>query len=156
MIDLEQFQNKFTGSGFRVMERALTQARRRDHNQVTPEHVLLALTGVERDLFTQVMQDLGVNPGVVTASFEDQLAAREHPAQELYMSEALRLLLKHALDRSRQRRRRRIDATDLFYGLFVERSGFPVEVLESLGAKPEIVMERITARAHDRDEPEDR
>src|SRR6187431_2262773 len=98
MIDFEQFQDKFAESGQRVMKRAYDESRRRDHNQIAPEHVLVALTEVERPLFNELMQSLNVDPQTVTSSLESRLMAREYLGRGMRMSDGLRGLLKHALD----------------------------------------------------------
>ncbi len=38
MIDFEQYQDKFSDGGQRVMKRAYEESRKRDHNQLAPEH----------------------------------------------------------------------------------------------------------------------
>src|SRR5262245_55817142 len=122
MIDFEQFQDKFSETGQRVMKRAYEESRRRDHNQVAPEHVFVALADLERNFFNELMQSLNVDPQTVASSLEHRLMAREYLGRGMRMSDSLRVLLKHALDRSRQRGRRTIEATDLFYALLDRKS----------------------------------
>ena len=73
MIDFEQFQDKFSDSGQRVMKRAYDESRRRDHNQVAPEHVFVALAELERNFFNELMQSLNVDPQAVSSSLESRL-----------------------------------------------------------------------------------
>jgi ATP-dependent Clp protease ATP-binding subunit ClpC len=156
MIDFEQFQDKFSESGQRVMKRAYDESRRRDHNQVAPEHVFIALADLERNFFNELMQSLNVDPQAVASSLENRLTAREYLGRGMRMSDGLRMLLKNALDRARQRNRRSIDSTDLFYALFQDRGSSPVEILRRLGAEPDIVVEKISTRVRTREEREER
>ncbi len=156
MIDFEQFQDKFSDSGQRVMKRAYDESRRRDHNQVAPEHVFVALAELERNFFNELMQSLNVDPQAVSSSLESRLTAREYLGRGLKMSDSLRQLLKHALDRSRTRGRRTIDSTDLFFALFQDRAGSPVDILRKLGAEPDMVSEKISTRVRTREEREER
>ncbi|MCC6744920.1 MAG: ATP-dependent Clp protease ATP-binding subunit, partial [Acidobacteria bacterium] len=156
MIDFEQFKDKFSDSGKRVMQRAYDESRRRDHNQVAPEHVFVALSELERNLFNELMQSLNVDPQAVSSSLESRLTAREYLGRGLKMSDSLRQLLKHALDRSRTRGRRTIDSTDLFFALFQDRGGSPVDILKKLGAEPDAVAEKISTRVRTREEREER
>jgi ATP-dependent Clp protease ATP-binding subunit ClpC len=156
MIDFEQFQDKFSDSGQRVMKRAVDESRRRDHNQIAPEHVFVALAELERNFFNELMQSLNVDPQAVASSLESRLTAREYLGRGMRMSDGLRVLLKNALDRARQRGRRSIDSTDLFFALFQDRGGSPVEILRKLGAEPEIVVEKIGTRVKSREEREER
>ncbi len=156
MIDFEQFQDKFSESGQRVMKRAYDESRRRDHNQVAPEHVFFALADLERNFFNELMQSLNVDPQAVATSLESKLTAREYLGRGMRMSDGLRVLLKHALDRARTRGRRTIDSTDLFHALFQDRASSPVDILKKLGAEPEIVVEKISTRVRTREEREER
>jgi ATP-dependent Clp protease ATP-binding subunit ClpA len=156
MIDFEQFQDKFSESGQRVMKRAYDESRRRDHNQVAPEHVFLALSDLERGFFNELMQSLNVDPQAVASSLENKLTAREYLGRGMRMSDGLRVLLKNALDRARQRGKRSIDSTDLFYAMFQDRSSSPVDILRRLGAEPDVVVDKITTRVKTREEREER
>src|SRR6185436_7508826 len=97
-----------------------------------------------------------VDPQAVASSLENKFTAREYLGRGMRMSDGLRMLLKHALDRARQRGRRAIDSTDLFYALFQDRQSSPVEILRRLGAEPDIVVEKITTRVRTREEREER
>src|SRR4029079_19500348 len=132
MIDFEHYQDKFSESGQRVMKRAYDESRRRDHNQIAPEPVFVALSDIERGFFNELMQSLNVDPQTVASSLESRLSAREYLGRGMRMSDALRALLKNALARSRQRGRRTIEPTDLFYALFQDRNSSPVEILRKL------------------------
>jgi ATP-dependent Clp protease ATP-binding subunit ClpC len=156
MIDFEQFQDKFAEGGQRVMKRAYDESRRRDHNQLAPEHVFVALSDLERNFFNELMQSLNVDPQTVTSSLEQRLTAREYLGRGMRMSDALRVLLKNALDRARQRGRRTIEATDIFFALFQDRNSAPVDILRKLGAEPEIVQEKISQRVRSREEREEK
>jgi ATP-dependent Clp protease ATP-binding subunit ClpA len=156
MIDFEAYQDKFSESGQRVMKRAYDESRKRDHNQVAPEHVFLALSDLERGFFNELMQSLNIDPQTVATSLDSRLSAREYLGRGMRMSDSLRILLKNALDRSRQRGRRTIEATDLFFALFQDRNGPPVEILKKLGAEPDAVLEKIATRVRRHEEREER
>lgn len=44
MTDLEAYKDKFSDSGKRILEVALSESRRRDQNFVSIEHILHALS----------------------------------------------------------------------------------------------------------------
>src|SRR5688500_14735749 len=60
--DFDIAPNKIGESAQRVVDRAMEEARRRDHSLLTNEHVFLAFAQVEWDTFAQVMRDLELNP----------------------------------------------------------------------------------------------
>jgi len=62
MEDFDIAPSKIGESAQRVVDRAIEESRRRDHAQVTNEHVFLAFAQVEWDTFSQVMTELDLNP----------------------------------------------------------------------------------------------
>ena len=65
MDDFDVEPDKIGESAQRVMNRAVEESRRREHATVANEHLFCALTQVEWDTFSHVMQDLEVNPHVI-------------------------------------------------------------------------------------------
>jgi len=157
MIDLGPFQDKFSESGRRVMGRAIEESRHRDHNIVTPEHILAALIEVERSLFNEVMQSLNIDPQAVIRALNEQLSvARQFTGRGVRLDPSCRTILKLALDRARSMGRNEIDSSDLFVALFQDRESAPVELMRRLGADPDVVLQKIITRVRSREEREER
>jgi len=60
-----------------VVDRALDEARRREHALLTNEHVCLAFAQAEWDMFGQVMRDLELNPHEILQALEEHLRMLE-------------------------------------------------------------------------------
>ena len=73
--DLEIPQSRLAESAERVLNRALEDARRREHAFLTNEHVCLAFAQVEWDLFGQLMLDVQLNPHEILRALEDHMHA---------------------------------------------------------------------------------
>ena len=71
--DFDIPQSKLADSAERVVDRALEEARRRDHALLTNEHVCLAFAQAEWDMFGEVMRDLGLNPHEILQALEEHL-----------------------------------------------------------------------------------
>jgi len=157
MLDFEGFQQKFGESGRRVMTRAMEESRKRDHNFLAPEHILAAIAEVERPFFNEVMQSLNIDPQAVVQAVNQQLAvAKQYLGRGIKLHESTRQLLDIAIKRAHQRNRDVIEASDIFIALFQDKRGFPAEILQSFGAEPEIVTEKIATRIRSREEKEER
>jgi ATP-dependent Clp protease ATP-binding subunit ClpA len=118
MSEIESYVRKFTERGWRVFDHAVLEARRRDQNYVSVEHILEALAFEEADLFNALMRDLSVDTRAVRALIEKQLEncpRREGPS--VHVAPETIELLKRAFRRARFNRRSRITATDLFIAL---------------------------------------
>src|SRR5215471_21094333 len=109
MLDLETYADKCADSGRRLIRRAYEEARSREHNQLTPEHVLTAIAEVERQFFNEVMQSLNLDPQVVLQSLETKLSQRDYLGRGMRISEATRTLLQNALKQAHERGRRLIE-----------------------------------------------
>ena len=73
MEDFDIPQNKLAETAERVVDRALEDARRREHALLTNEHFCLAFAQVEWDTFGQVMHDLELNPHEILQALEEHL-----------------------------------------------------------------------------------
>ncbi|MBA3765513.1 MAG: ATP-dependent Clp protease ATP-binding subunit [Acidobacteria bacterium] len=155
MIDLGAYKDKFSESGQRILEHALSESRRRDQNYVSVEHILNALTDEEADLFNATMRDLRLDPHAARLLIEKRLEmSRQHVGKGFKIAPDTTDLFKRAMERARAQGRKTIEATDIFTALSQYDSLF-VEVCRNLGATPESVVENVRARVHIREQEEE-
>jgi ATP-dependent Clp protease ATP-binding subunit ClpC len=155
MIDLGAYKDKFSESGQRILENALSESRRRDQNYVSVEHILNALTNEEAELFNATMRDLRLDPHAVKLLIEKRLEmSRQHVGKGFKIAPDTTDLFKRAMERARAQGRKTIEATDIFTALSQYDSLF-VEVCRNLGATPEAVVENVRARVHLREQEEE-
>ncbi len=155
MIDLGAYKDKFSESGQRILESALSESRRRDQNYVSVEHILNALTDEEADLFNATMRDLRLDPHAARLLIEKRLEmSRQHVGKGFKIAPDTTDLFKRAMERARAQGRKTIEATDIFTALSQYDSLF-VEVCRNLGATPEAVVENVRARVHIREQEEE-
>ena len=114
MDDFEIPQSKLADSAERVVDRALDEARRREHVHLTNEHLCLAFAQVEWDMFGQVMRDLSLNPHEILQALEEHLQLLPSvPGKNLRVAPSTRLLFKLALLHATRSGRQTVEATDL-------------------------------------------
>jgi ATP-dependent Clp protease ATP-binding subunit ClpA len=155
--DFDIPQNRLAESGERVVDRAIDEARRRDHVLLTNEHICLAFAQVEWDLFGQIMQDLSLNPHEILQAIEEHL--RMVPGfggRDLRVAPATKLLFKLALLHASRSGRHAIEAVDLFSALFEETQGVPVSIIKRHGVEPELLVSRLHTRMRDHELQEER
>ena len=157
MEDFDIPQNKLAESAERVVDRALDEARRRDHALLTNEHVCLAFAQVEWDVFGQVMRDLDLNPHEILQALEDHLRLLPGaPGCDLRVAPSTKLLFKLALLHASRSGRHTIEATDLFSAVFEETQGIPVSIIRRHGVDPEALFTRLATRMRDHELHEER
>jgi ATP-dependent Clp protease ATP-binding subunit ClpC len=155
--DFDIPQNKLADSAERVVDRALDEARRRDHALLTNEHVCLAFAQVEWDMFGQVMRDLNLNPHEILQALEEHLRLLPSvPGRELRVAPSTKLLFKLALLNASRSGRHSVEATDLFSAIFEETQGIPVSIIRRHGIEPEAIVSRLASRMRDYELREER
>ncbi|MGB2716898.1 MAG: ATP-dependent Clp protease ATP-binding subunit [Vicinamibacterales bacterium] len=157
MEDFDIPQNKLADSAERVVDRALDEARRREHALLTNEHVCLAFAQVEWDMFGQVMRDLNLNPHEILQALEEHLRLLPStPGRDLRVAPSTKLLFKLALLHASRSGRHTVEATDLFSAIFEETQGVPVSIIRRHGIEPEALVSRLTTRMRDHELREER
>ena len=157
MEDFDIPQNKLADSAERVVDRALDEARRREHALLTNEHVCLAFAQVEWDMFGQVMRDVNLNPHEILQALEEHLRLLPStPGRELRVAPSTKLLFKLALLHASRSGRHSVEATDLFSAIFEETQGIPVSIVRRHGIEPEALVSRLATRMRDHELREER
>ncbi|MBA2303514.1 MAG: ATP-dependent Clp protease ATP-binding subunit [Acidobacteria bacterium] len=155
--DFDIPQNKLAESAERVVDRALDEARRREHPLLTNEHVCLAFAQVEWDMFGQVMRDLELNPHEILQAIEEHLRLMPCvPGRDVRVAPSTKLLFKLALLHASRSGRHAIEATDLFSAIFEETQGIPVSIIRRHGIEPETLVTRLATRMRDHELREER
>jgi ATP-dependent Clp protease ATP-binding subunit ClpA len=149
-VDLDIPQNKLAESAERVVDRALDEARRREHLHLTNEHLCLAFAQVEWDMFGQVMRDLTLNPHEILQALEEHLHMLPSvPGKALRVAPSTKLLFKLALLNASRSGRHSVESTDLFSAIFEETQGIPVSIIRGHGIEPEAIVSHLATRMRD-------
>ncbi len=155
--DLDISPSKVGETAQRIVDRAIEEARRREHALLTNEHVFLAFVQVEWDMFAEVMRDVELNPHAILQAIEEHLHMMpSFAARELRVSPATKLVFKLALHHASRAGRQMIEAADLFSAVFEETQGVPVSILRRHGVEPDVLVSRLNARMHDLELREER
>ncbi len=150
-------QSRLAESAERVVQRALEDARRRDHHLLTNEHVCLAFAHVEWDTFCQLMQEVQLNPHEILHALDDHMQALPAASgHDLKVAQSTRLLFKLALLHSSRAGRHSVEATDLFTAVFEETQGVPVRIIRQHGIEPAMLVSRIVSHVRDHELREER
>ena len=155
--DLDISPSKIADTAQRIVDRAIEEARRREHALLTNEHLFLAFAQVEWDTFAEVMRDVEVNPHTILQAIEEHLhMVPSLPGRDLRVSPATKLVFKLALHHASRAGRQSIEGGDLFAAVFEESQGVPVSILRRNGVEPEVLTSRLTARMRDMELREER
>jgi len=152
--DFDIAQSKIGESAQRVVDRAVDETRRREHGEVTSEHLFLAFAQLEWDTFSEVMRDLSLNPHEIVQALEDHLHGLSggdvrKPRVAAATKDVMKLAFHHASRAGRQV----IESSDLFVALFEESRGpsasVPVTIIRQHGVEPDALVSKIATRMRD-------
>jgi ATP-dependent Clp protease ATP-binding subunit ClpA len=155
--DLDISPSKIGETAQRIVDRAIEEARRREHALLTNEHIFLAFAQVEWDMFAEVMRDIELNPHTILQAIEEHLHMMPSFAgRDVRVSPATKLVFKLALHHASRGGRQSIEAADLFSAVFEETQGVPVSILRRHGVEPEVLVSRLNTRMRDMELREER
>ncbi|HVF48731.1 MAG TPA: Clp protease N-terminal domain-containing protein [Pyrinomonadaceae bacterium] len=148
MEDPKTFRERFAEGGWRVLERAIADARRHQLDYVSLEHLIGALGFAEANLFDAIMLDSGVDAREMRALLETRSkCGLQHRGGGVRLAPEVNDYLKRAWRRVRVSRRQGIEATDIFVALAEDKRGLFVEMLRSFGADVDRVAFTVHRRA---------
>ena len=103
--DLDIAPGKIGETAQRIIDRAIEEARRREHALLTNEHLFLAFAQVEWDMFSAIMRDVELNPHTILQAIEEHLHMMPSFAgRDLRVSPSTKLVFKLALHHGEPRR----------------------------------------------------
>ncbi len=134
---------KLTVKAQEVLAAAQAQARRRDHQAVDVEHLVLALLDQEEGVARPVLEKIGADPGRVASRLEDELRAvpKVHGA-EPYTANRLLKVVDRAEDAAKKLKDEYVSTEHLLMAAAEEKGGAG-EALRAAGATPERVREAV-------------
>ncbi len=134
---------KLTVKAQEALQAAQGQARRRDHQAVDVEHLVLALLEQEEGVARPVLEKIGADPHRVEAQIEDELrsVARVSGA-EPYLANRLMKLFDRAEDEAKKLKDEYVSTEHLLLAASQDKGGAG-EALRGGGATPERVREAI-------------
>ncbi|HET9595358.1 MAG TPA: ATP-dependent chaperone ClpB [Anaeromyxobacteraceae bacterium] len=134
---------KLTMKAQEALAAAQELARRRDHQAIDVEHLVLALLEQEEGVARPVLEKIGADPGRVASRLEDELRAvpKVHGA-EPYTANRLLKLVDRAEDAAKKLKDEYVSTEHLLMAA-AEEKGAAGEALRAAGATPERVREAV-------------
>ncbi|HLC17948.1 MAG TPA: ATP-dependent chaperone ClpB [Thermodesulfobacteriota bacterium] len=140
--------DKFTIKSQEAISAAQESARSLGHQEVSIEHLLLALIGQEGGTVRPVIERIGANPGLVKGQIEEALAKLprvEGAAAETYISPRLRTVLDASFKEASEMKDEFVSTEHLLLSIVSEKKGTASGILSANGVTRETVLKALTA-----------
>jgi ATP-dependent Clp protease ATP-binding subunit ClpB len=129
--------DKLTVKAQEAVAAAQAEARRRDHQAIDVEHLLLALLGQEEGIARPILEKIGAEPARVASHVEDELrSVPKVSGGEPYPAHRLMKLFDRAEDEARRLKDEYVSTEHLLLAAATERTGAG-DALRGAGATPD-------------------
>src|SRR5712672_297645 len=139
--------DKFTVKAQEALQDAQSIARRRDHQEILPEHVLAALLAQQDGLVAPLLQRIGADPKLVQARLEDDLrkVAQVHGGEGGHLGQRSLKIFDAAEDEAQKLKDEYVSTEHILLALAAEKRGGAGEALRASGATRDRVAQALTA-----------
>jgi ATP-dependent Clp protease ATP-binding subunit ClpA len=130
-----------------VITRAIGEAHRLNHGFLTTTHILWVLWNANPLLFNRSMKEAGVDPETVASIIRYHLERMQphlNPHNSFYIADDAKIFLDIALDFASKKGREVLEPDDLLGTLLSDTNGIFAEIMNTLWADQNKVVEAIT------------
>jgi ATP-dependent Clp protease ATP-binding subunit ClpB len=139
--------DKFTVKAQEALQEAQAVARRRDHQEILPEHILASLLAEKDGFVVPLLQRIGADPKLVQGRLEDELkkVAQVHGGEGGHLAQRTLKVLDAAEDEAKKLKDEYVSTEHILLALAGEKRGAAAEVLKASGATQDRIAQAITA-----------
>jgi ATP-dependent Clp protease ATP-binding subunit ClpB len=139
--------DKFTVKAQEALQEAQSIARRRDHQEILPEHLLAALLAQQDGLVAPLLQRIGADPKLVQARLDDELrkVAQVHGGEGGHLAQRTLKVLDAAEDEAQKLKDEYVSTEHILLALASEKRGGAGEALRASGATRDRIAQALTA-----------
>ena len=157
MEDFDIAPSKIGETAQRVVDRAVDDARRRQHSVLGNEHLFVAFAQTDWDLFAHMLREMDLHPQAILQAVETEMGRQpQGQAGALRVSPASKLVFKLAFHHATRAGRQAIEGVDLFAAIFEDSQGLPAAVMRRAGVEPDVLVTRITTRVKEIERDDER
>jgi ATP-dependent Clp protease ATP-binding subunit ClpB len=139
--------DKFTVKAQEALQEAQAIARKRDHQEILPEHLLAALLAQQDGLVPPLLQRIGADVGLVQQRLEDELRKTPsvHGGEGGHLAQRTLKVLDAAEAEAGKLKDEYTSTEHILLALANEKRGASAEVLKSVGATRDRVLQALSA-----------
>ncbi len=139
--------DKLTVKAQEALQEAIAIARKRDHQEIQPEHLLQALLAQQDGLVVPLLQRVGSDLNLLNARLDEELKKlpRVHGGEGGALSQRTLKLLDAAEAEARALSDEYVSTEHMVLALAAEKTGGAASALKSVGATKERLVTALTA-----------
>ena len=135
--------DKFTLKAQEAIQESQNIAEKHDHQQIEPEHLLMALISPQGGIVTPLLQKLGVDPAMVLQNVEQSLQkipqVQGGGVGQLYISPRSKKVVDQSFKEAERLKDEYVSTEHIFISIVDEKGGEASRILSSLGVTKDTV-----------------
>jgi ATP-dependent Clp protease ATP-binding subunit ClpB len=137
--------DKLTFKAQEALQGAQELARRLNHNQMEPAHLLRTLLAQEEGLIRPLLKKMEADPQHILQGVDQMLARlpRVSGEAQVYISPALNKVLDEAFKQADRMKDEYVSTEHLFYGLAADKANEVGKLLQGSGLTPEAILKAL-------------
>jgi ATP-dependent Clp protease ATP-binding subunit ClpB len=138
--------DKLTIKAQEAVQAAHDLAEKRNHQEMTPEHLLLALLTQEQGVAGAILRKLGIDPEALAATVErtlDDLPQVRGSRAEVYVGNRLKDVIEDATRLSREFKDEYVSSEHILLALVDKDHGAASRVLREAGANKDVLLRAL-------------
>jgi len=137
--------NRFTERAQRVIRLAQEEAKRLNHDFITPEHILLGLMDLDDGMAATIISNLGIHTSRIRIEIEKTLPIGDNLLQygELPLTPKARKVLEYSIEEAQKMAHSYVGTEHILLGLLKNNELKTTVILENFGLSYDIVKEEI-------------
>jgi ATP-dependent Clp protease ATP-binding subunit ClpB len=138
--------DKFTVKAQEALQEAQSLAERNGHQEITSEHLLLALLDQPEGIVTPILQKLGAQPAAIRAELEGEIARMPKVSGvsgQVYLSPRLKRTLDVAWDEAQRLKDEYVSTEHLLIAIAAESEGAAGRILRAHGVTRDRIFQAL-------------
>jgi ATP-dependent Clp protease ATP-binding subunit ClpB len=137
--------DKYTVMSQEAFQHAQGKAEEMGHQEIKPEHLLLAFLEQDENIVNSILAKIGISPSKVLGELEDILAKmpKIQGSGDVYVSSVLRQIMNGAQKEAQKLKDEYISTEHLFLALLKEGTSEACRILKDNGVTEEVVLKAL-------------
>ncbi|NIO16759.1 MAG: AAA domain-containing protein [Deltaproteobacteria bacterium] len=153
MMEIAFYRERLTEKAQKMLSSAIEESQKRHHYYLGLEHLFISFSGVEKQLFQDLVKSVGLEPESVIYSLKEYLSiSRQYLGVGMKIPPATKQVFRIAWETTQRNKRNLIEPPDIFLAIFHETHSIPARIFKSYGVDPQAALSKFSMHLKTREE----
>ncbi len=152
-MEIAFYREKLSEKAQGLLNSAIEESQKRHHYYLGLEHLFIAFSDVEKDLFQDLVNAVGLESESVILSVKEYLGiSRQYLGVGMKIPPATKQVFRIAWETAQRNKRNLIEPSDIFLAVFHETHSIPARIFKSYGVEPSVALSKFSLHLRTRAE----